>query len=135
MSNWEKIAEARPIDSTARNVTSRGIHFSFRTPDFHVRSDIPLPTRDEPKMLDEHRCLIGKQFGRLTLIGLSDDIRKNGKNARWVVRCTCGFYEHRTLKFLTRETLDERRMCSHCDHLEERKKGLGPWSKGPQGAA
>lgn len=77
----------------------------------------------------------GKTFGRLTVIGVLDT--KNDprplykKKFRWVVRCACGAYEvakDRRLAIANAPHL----MCRHCQIMEERKAGRGPWTGQPK---
>lgn len=71
--------------------------------------------------------LIGAKRGRLTVIGYAKDQNPNPKaSARWVVRCDCGAYEHRTriLRWLEFPGDD---MCRSC--MDRRYRTLGKWTK------
>jgi hypothetical protein len=129
MSTLARIITSAPIDRKAAMVTARGVHWepakNVLAPG-QARSDTPLPTRPWPAEARGQDNLTGRMVGRLTVIGLSADKSKSSNGgACWVVRCTCGSYEHRRTRSL-RQTDPKRMMCSHCDHLEELKAGLVP---------
>jgi hypothetical protein len=62
--------------------------------------------------------VMGTRFGRFTVMGYGG---KSASKGRYVVRCTCGAYEHRHMKTLRSDP--SRLMCSHCDYLEQMKLG------------
>jgi len=118
---WRRLGESTPIDETAQRVVQPGV--SYEAPaDPRVRSFAPLPTRPVTQGED----ITGKTFGRFKVIGLS---AKDTNHRPWVVRCTCGWYEHRRASFLKRGD-EARKMCSRCDHLERVKRGEYPKTEG-----
>lgn len=90
-----------------------------------VRSETPLPTRPWPPLARGQDNLTGFMFGRLTVIGLAAEKTKSSAGAAWVVRCTCGTYEHRRTAFLRRGN-SRRAMCSECDRAEQTEEGTTP---------
>ena len=74
----------RPVNKVAARVVANGESFELRTLPTEVCSGLPLPTKPVPGGVED---LSGRKFGRLTVIGLSADLR-----GRWVCRCTCSNY-------------------------------------------
>ncbi len=120
-SPFEKIAASIPQSATAARVVSRGVHYepTLKHDGNFVTGDLPLPmkTPTNPEAIRVAQELVGKTFGRLTVKGLAE-----GKSnpARWVVRCSCGRWEHRKAKTLRGDP--ERLACSHCDKTKEYAK-------------
>lgn len=116
--SWDRILASTPADVKAAVVVSRGEAWAPTIIDTarNVRSeDGPLPTKPAPP---DAPNIIGLRCGRLTVIGLAAE----GK--RWVVRCSCGAYEHRKAGKLQDPHYAPRAMCSHCDRLEQIKAGF-----------
>lgn len=69
----------------------------------------PLPT-GAPKELES---LIGRRRGRMVILGYAAVQGASGQGAKWVARCDCGNYEHRTriLRWLGTEAED---FCNEC---------------------
>jgi hypothetical protein len=125
MSHYSKIFSSAPVNATAAKVASRsGVQWSPEKDldkPWQVRSDAPLPTR--PFRGPPENDMTGDRKGRLTIIGQSHTARcSNGKGSAWVVRCTCGYYEIRRIQ-TWKKLPPERAMCTHCDYLEEMKRG------------
>lgn len=80
----------QPVDRVAARVIKRGddhhyVH-SLGCPD----TPLPIPTKAAPRD-PRHVDLTGLRVGRLTVVGVSAV-----RNKRWVCRCACGMYTHRT---------------------------------------
>lgn len=125
-SQFERVVGSVPQNKTAARVMSRGVHFDpiINAPDTHKRSADPLPIGPVPpgpvarKFYDE---IVGKKFGHWRVFGHALVQPKGpSKGASWVVRCSCGRYEHRKWKGLKRaaETGD---CCLECRHLQSIK--------------
>lgn len=54
--------------------------------------------------------ITGQTFGQLTVIGLSSQ-----RKGRWVVQCTCGFYDMRARKALVGATEQKQLRCARCN--------------------
>jgi hypothetical protein len=93
----EGIYASVPVDKTAAIVTSQSNctdDIEFRTK--AIRSKSRLPTAISKFSKKEHD-LTGKKFGNLTVIGYSlYQSKGNGRRSKWVVKCTCGYYEVRS---------------------------------------
>jgi len=74
----------RPVNKVAARVVANGESFEFRALPTEVCSGLPLPTRSVPDGIED---LSDRKFGRLTVVGLSAELR-----GRWVCRCTCSNY-------------------------------------------
>lgn len=118
-----RVFASAPLDGTAARVTARsGDHYdpevNFAN---HLHSDTPIPTKPIPKnSLYSCADLIGKQFGRMTVIGLAAE-QNPKKKARWVVRCACGAYEIRKAPAI-RNPLNTSDCCQKCQCFELAKK-------------
>lgn len=87
----EMVITSVPVDSTAARVTSQGTKYEHEPSGPTVlHSDLPLPIVSSFR---DHRPLIGKRFGRFTVIGTFAE-RRN----RLVVRCDCSRYETRSAR-------------------------------------
>jgi hypothetical protein len=117
-----------PVNKTAAQVTGRGVHWepekNLLSPG-QVRSETPLPTRPWPQTSLGQDNLTGRIVGRFTVIGLSAEKRRSHSGSRWVVRCSCGAYEHRTTKGIRRSDLAGM-MCVRCDYTDQMIKGNVP---------
>ena len=85
----DSIFRGKPINKTANLVTQKGIHFNSN-------KKIQVKEWDKcPKIsyFRGHTTLNGRKFGKMTVVGLSRDIKK-----RWIVQCECGKYTIRTAK-------------------------------------
>ena len=131
MTQFSEIANRIPINRSTLNVASEGNHFAFDPKRLNkVRTDAP-PAIISGQLKSEEE-LTGLVRGRLTVIGRSLEAWVKSKKIRWVVRCTCGFYERmRSTTIKTLASQDE--MCSACKLLEQRKLGYGPWSRTEKG--
>ena len=103
-----------PINKTAALVAAKGFQYKANTPVNAVTSKTPLPTKKftGQKKLD----LTGVIKGRFTVVGFSGDVK-----AKWVVRCLCGNYEHRTSKAINNPKNTTER-CYECRRLIESKR-------------
>lgn len=127
MSVFDEIARRTPINRSAFNVASGGIHFAFDPKRLNkMRTDVP-PAIISGQLKDEEE-LTGLTKGRLVVVGRSLDAWVNSQKIRWVVRCACGFYE-RMRTGVVKKLIPEEQMCSACKLLEQRKMGYGPWMR------
>lgn len=78
----------------------------------------PIPRGMPPEM----RAVVGKRRDRLTVMGYAAQQGTGANGAKWVVRCDCGNYEHRTriLRWLGTRCGD---MCRECQRKEYIKAG------------
>jgi hypothetical protein len=124
----DELAPRTPVDSAARRVTARGVHFAFANKTDEVCSPTMLPTQAMPRVPGMQN-LIGVCYGKLTVIGLAtkenygdgftrrdplmvglgrsrrykgitpDPVKDNYRNGtRWVCRCVCGMFTLRSGK-------------------------------------
>lgn len=111
-----------PLNKTAARVLSqRGEHYEPPAPRLNpTHSDLPLPIKkiaglggSAVKAASE---LIGRRFGRLTVMGIFDNPAPGKPKAAWVVRCSCGHYETRKRKALVAPAGSEHGedRCSAC---------------------
>lgn len=131
----DALAASVPLDATAARVTGKGVHFEpLLKPsyDTHIRaSKEPLATKPRPRGWNEaakqtYAELVGHQFGRWRVIGLSA-LGPGNSGARWVVKCSCGRYEHRSHKAIKRAptTGDCCAECGYLQHIKHRYDSLG----------
>jgi hypothetical protein len=121
----DRIFSSVPLNSTAARVTGKGVHYD---PKINYGSSVhfkaPPPMKDinklNPKGKKDALQIIGKRFGRFTVIGLADGTNPK-KHAKWVVRCDCGDYEHRSYKAVNNPENTQDR-CKNCRHLAYIKK-------------
>ena len=123
-----------PVNSTAANVVKPSherdrLHVDRETTD--IRSAVPLPTRSldgilgQPNFID----LTGRKIGKLTVIGLSTLKATKVGGSRWVCRCVCGYYVHRTARVIKSETEYADQACKVCyyvQHLKGENKNHSP---------
>lgn len=116
-----------PINSTAKKVVGKGVHYEPEIKEHEYHSDVPslkLRNTDDLKKVKTFKDYTGLVFGRLKVIGLCDsnDFKKTNVT-RWLVRCSCGQYEVRTTAFckkrLTNPAQDD--WCRRCNDLERLK--------------
>lgn len=118
---FERVVGSTPQNQTAARVMSKGVHYepTMAPAPHHVSTDLPLPMKDicsaPPQLQALAAELVGKTFGRLTVKGIAAE---KSKPARWVVRCSCGQWEHRKATALC-EAKAERLMCRRCDKVKE----------------
>lgn len=129
---FDRIAASAPANSTAAKVTSRGSHYEPTFIPCRETWDTPPPMRDIPANQQNNPNLVGimgRKFGRLTVLGLLNDPERSSKQgSSWVVRCACGAYEVRKAKTI-RNPLNIEDRCSRCDAVkkhQENYKRLGP---------
>lgn len=112
--SFERIITSVPQNATAARVMGRGTHYEpVVEMSSHEHWDLP------PPMKAFSSDLVGRKFGRLTVLGLSVD-QNPKKNARWVVRCVCGHYEIRKAKAI-RNPANTDDCCQNCAHLRKVK--------------
>ena len=107
----EEVAKRKPIDSTARLVTSAGTHHEFKQNPTCVESDTPMPTH--PAISGDHA--VGSRRCRLTVVGRS--VEYPGK---YVCRCDCGTYVIRSIAAINNPKNKDR--CSRCNELRIQKR-------------
>jgi hypothetical protein len=120
-----------PIDRVARRVTSAAAPEHVWRPlpkpaAAAARSRHVLPTAPIPAVsLAGIAHVLGQRRGRMTVVGYAAEQPAGKGNARWVVRCDCGNYEHRTriLRWLGTHA-DDR--CAECQNRAYLRAG-GEW--------
>lgn len=121
---FEKIAASTPRNATAASVTSRGTHYE-PVVDLANHQHFDTPPATTPILSESiGTCgdLIGRRFGRFTVIGLAAEGPPNPKKkARWVVRCACGDYEYRKAKSI-RNPANSDDMCQKCRHVVDARR-------------
>lgn len=121
---FDRLATSSPLDATAARVTSQGTHYEPKVAYAeHKHWDTPPPMKPLPNN-PTIRNMVGRKFGRLTVVGLGDTKRGTGSSgASWVVRCACGDYEHRKTKAIENPLNSEDR-CRKCHQLLINEKRL-----------
>ena len=128
----DKIITSTPLNSTAARVTGKGVHYEYQlkpAPE-HVRASVnPLPTAI-PAGTEAQKALasvVGQVFGRWRVIGYAAKQSKQKDGALYVVKCSCGRYEHRRMKAIKRafETGDRCTDCQNLAFIKRRYKELG----------
>jgi hypothetical protein len=125
--SMEKLLDCSgPIDKNAARVIRKARPEDVWIPKAnafdHIRhSENVLQTKPIPLASIQMAEIIGERRDRFTVIGYAADQNKN-KPAKWVVRCDCGNYEHRSriLRWLFTEAPD---MCVECRLREYLTKG------------
>ena len=108
----EDVAKRSPVDKTAAVVAGKGVEYVSPKVVLTADSDVPLPTRNVPKDVQN---LTGIRRCRLVVVGLSLNVC-----GRWVCRCDCGAYTLRTARAIKNEGNPDR--CEHCRHLAYLKR-------------
>ena len=110
----------RPIDRVAARVTKAAKAADLWAPkpkpklDFAESAEMlrtaSLPTGSRRELLE----LTGRRRGRMVIVGYAAQ-QGAGGGAKWVVRCDCGRYEHRTriMRWLGTDATD---LCRECHH-------------------
>ncbi len=95
------------VNRQAVEVLKRGVHWDSTKRMVNADSPFPLPMRPLPKSISASESVLGRRQGRLTVIGLSI------KPKKWVCKCDCGVYVHRTSKAIKNKEnyLDRCEMC------------------------
>lgn len=123
-----------PIDRVAARVVKKAApdelwYTSPNIEDTRAHSQNALGVRSPPAAMqkDVLAKIIGARRGRLVVIGYAKDQNPNHKaSARWVVRCDCGTYEHRT-RILRWIEFPGDDMCKSC--MDRRYRTLGKWTE------
>lgn len=101
----------RPADAVAARLVQREtIHNRLEHESGEILSHAPLPMRRWLRSMEtcpDARNLTGGVYGKLTVIGLSV------RPGRWVCRCSCGYYTHRTTKAL-KNPHNTQTACDRC---------------------
>lgn len=103
-----------PINRIAGLVVSGGEHYEPNTKGNGGDSEVPIAVVPVPKIIRKgagYVDLVGRRFGRFTVLGLSAC-----SSRAWVVRCDCGRYSLRTSKAI-KNPVNVGDMCEHCRHL------------------
>ena len=111
-----KPSNSIPINKTAARVISKGVNYvpPLKKVETIYFSKTPSPTT--PFVGKPEHDLTGKKVGDLTVIGWIKSPNPN-KNGKWLVRCACGWYEHRTGKSLKRSVFDHCRDCRKREYI------------------
>jgi hypothetical protein len=123
--NREKLLQnPLPIDRVAARVTKAAKAEHLWAPQPKPKSDFaesgevlrtaPLPLGAPRELL----ALKGQRRGQMVVVGYAADQGIGSGGAKWVVRCDCGRYEHRTriLRWLGTDATDLCRECRHRTH-------------------
>ncbi len=125
MSDFDRILTSAPLDITAARVTSRGERYEPTFKPSRERFDAPPLCVPLDEMDDQVRefaaLLIGTCFGRMTVIGYAREQGSPKKRSRWVVRCSCGYYEIRKVKAI-RNPMNSNDCCQACEHTVRFKR-------------
>jgi hypothetical protein len=117
-----------PIDRVARRVTKAAAPENLwapmpTLPEHHkfskeVLMTQPLPRAAPPQLL----AVVGRRRGSLTIVGYAKEQGSKKGQAKWVTRCDCGNYEHRTriLRWLGTDADDQ---CVECQKRIYKKQG------------
>ena len=120
-----------PIDRVAARVTRPAKPEDIWRPmpkliPHHVSSGTVLATAPIPigglRSKPELATLPGRRRGRMVILGYAADQGSKDKNAKWVARCDCGNYEHRTRIFRWL-SIDAPDMCRECQNRTYLLKG------------
>jgi len=120
VTNWDAVAASAPLDATAATVRdSSGDAWEAKIPAHVNRWIAPPPMTPVEKLVGPAvhvaRELIGRRVGRFLVLGIWAEGNPK-KNATWVVRCDCGYYEGRKAKAL-RGPHAEHLACTACSRL------------------
>lgn len=124
--DWDALrATAGPIDRVAAGVQGRGVTWSpDRQPAPGERhwtgppTELIVPRQWWPRSAT-FEDMTGRRFGRFVVVAYLG--KPNPKiKARWLVRCTCGDYEQRSVAAI--KTADPDNMCVNCRYLETLKR-------------
>ncbi len=126
---WDKVAASKPVNRQTALSNAGGLHNERKIKQTPIKSwdDHPHTLRAPmPGAVD----LRGRVVGRLTVIGLLDrhksgfsDRKGNPSNkpAKWLVRCACSRFEHRTAKAIcSPENAHDR--CEHCRRTAKERR-------------
>lgn len=119
--NLGAVLASTPLNATAGRVVSQnGEHYEPPQRKLnHYHSETPLPIKPATSLdgntLAALNPLLGRRFGRLTVLGMLDKPPSN-KGASYVVRCVCGRYETRKRKALlsSKGSIHGEDRCSAC---------------------
>jgi hypothetical protein len=131
----DAIITSAPSNSTAAKVMARGV--SYAPPVKHLtqaHSENCPPLKPVASMRATAPAvvaeLVGREFGRLRVLGVLDDPNRSQKSpAAWVVRCLCGRFETRSRRALLQGNCNGEDRCSACWSLAKIKRAyteLGP---------
>lgn len=126
---FDAVLASVPQGAVAGRVTARGTHYEPRmnpTPATHYHADVPPPLKRCPNPAAAQR-MIGKKFGRFTVIGYC--AKQNPKKpAKWAVRCACGQYEVRGAGAINNPAnaeIDRCRVCRDFQYKQRAYRELG----------
>lgn len=103
-----------PVDKLAAFVFAKGVKYTNDVKITCPHWESPPPIRKPPENAPE---LIGKTFGRFTVVGLHKTM-----SGSWVVRCSCGDYETRKARSICNPNNFGDR-CTKCRNVAfERKR-------------
>ena len=110
------VLSSEPINNTARMVLSQSkdnYEAELKISHFHSTECPPLRTVYAGGSR-EFTDMVGKRFGRFTVIGASIKKPKRG-HILWACKCSCGIYEHRTTHSV-KNINNFMDMCHRCRH-------------------
>lgn len=124
MKDFDFVATHKPVNGSAAAVVCKGEHFEPDKMPGCYHSDKPLPVERFKGPRKDN--LTGKKFGKFTVIGYLGKFNRTRGTGRWLVQCSCGWYEIRAARVLRNtegndEELRSRTMCHECNFLESIK--------------
>ena len=106
---WDAILASTPLDIVAGRVTA-GKADAYEPQSKVVAQEWDAPPRFVAFIPDTNRSnLVGRHFGRLTVIGYLG-------GGKWCCRCACGKYVSRRNKAVLNQANAEVDRCTHCRH-------------------
>lgn len=128
----DAIVASVPLDKTAARVMGRGVHYEreLKSAPTYIRASVdPLPVASPPLIVGTatYKELVGNIFGRWKVMGFAAQQGSPGKNATWVVKCSCGRYEQRKARAIRRAptTGDCCTECRNLQYIKRAYKELG----------
>ena len=110
------VIASEPINTTARLVTmpsKDNYEYKTKINQFHS-SEPPLLRSVFAGGSGEFKDMVGRKFGRFTVIGASVKKPRRG-HILWACKCSCGMYEHRTTASI-KNLNNFMDMCHNCRH-------------------
>lgn len=113
----EKIYSSTPINRTAKNVISKGIHYeSGKLSKKHW--DSPKEIKDTSKINNiNFEDLTGKKFGKFIVFGKLKKRKSSISPAPWLLKCNCGKYVGKYAYFIKKNLENEFACCDECQDL------------------
>lgn len=118
--NFDALAAAAPLDRQASTIRDgSGDLWEAKISETTKRWIAPPPLKPLASLSPPGRAfareMVGQRFGRMVVLGVLDDGGER-KQASWVCRCDCGYYETKKAKSLRSP---QESKCSACIGLEQ----------------